>query len=54
MKTEVDVFECQECVLTFAIEKTDGLLNIVCPVCQSAEMLEDKGPATMIGGDSDA
>jgi hypothetical protein len=29
-----NIYECEDCILTFAVEQTDGLINICCPVCQ--------------------
>jgi hypothetical protein len=28
------IYECEDCILTFAVEQTDGLISICCPVCQ--------------------
>lgn len=48
MNRMVHVYECEECILTFAVEQEfEDQSGITCPNCQSEESVRDVGKGVM-------
>lgn len=48
MKPLVHVYECEECILTFAVEQAfDNQSEIRCPNCWSDEHMRDVGEGVL-------
>lgn len=49
METFVHVYECEKCILTFAVEQEfEDQTAVTCPVCHSEESIRDVGGGILV------